>query len=265
MHKLTREVRFSINPFSAEAVDGFNSYASRPCGEGLAFYFGLWVVLSGRADSDTGLVVNVVDIDRAVRRFVVPIFTERIKKRFGRREEVGISEVFEILKRTWDVLSDKFGMAKLSKLCLELNPFRKLSIESEESGMVYFSEKFEFAATHTLWNNNFSSERNFEVFGKCANPAGHGHNYIIEVTVQKTAGEGDFSVGQFERIVDDEFIKSVDHKNLNVDVTEFAATNPTVENIAGFAWKRLVGKFASAELSSITVWENDRTYCVYKG
>ena len=265
MHKLTREVRFSINPFSAEDVEGFNSYASSPCGDGLALYFGLWVGLSGEVDRDTGFIVNVGDIDRAVRRFVVPIFAERIRKRFGRRQEVEVSEIFEILKRAWGALSDKFGAARLSKLCLELNPFRKVAIESEDGGMVYFSEKFEFAAMHTLWNDEFSRERNFEVFGKCANPAGHGHNYVVEVTVGKAGSEGGFSIGEFERIVDDEFIKIVDHKNLNVDVAEFAATNPTVENIAGFAWERLSGKFGSAELSSVTVWENDRTYCVYAG
>ena len=84
--------------------------------------------------------------------------------------------------------------------------------------MVYFSEKFEFAAMHKLWNEQFSEKKNFEVFGKCANPAGHGHNYIIEVTVKRTGEQAGLSIGQFERIVDQEFIKLVDHKNLNVDV-----------------------------------------------
>ena len=130
--------------------------------------------------------------------------------------------------------------------------------------MVYFSEKFEFAATHKLWNDDFSEQRNFEVFGKCANPTGHGHNYVVEVTIRRPSGE-DFCIGDFEGIVDDQLIKNVDHKNLNVDVEQFKTTNPTVENIAAFAWSRLVGKFDQAALHCVTLWETDRTYCSYYG
>jgi len=131
--------------------------------------------------------------------------------------------------------------------------------------MLYFSEKFEFAATHRLWNDDFSQERNLEVFGKCANPAGHGHNYVIEVTVEAPADKNGFRIGDFERIVNDEFIKLVDHKNLNAELKEFSETNPTVENIALFAWNRLVGKSGEAALYCVTVWETDKTYCSYYG
>ena len=134
--------------------------------------------------------------------------------------------------------------------------------------MVYFGEKFEFAAMHKLWNDKFSEQENFEVFGKCANPAGHGHNYVIEVSVKADAADDGFGVGKYEKIVEDEFLRIVDHKNLNVDVAGFGERNPTVENIAAFAWEKLSGKFKEAgncELYSITVWENDRTYCTYNG
>jgi len=138
-------------------------------------------------------------------------------------------------------------------------------IDSGDLEMFYFSEKFEFAATHKLWNDKFSRERNFEVFGKCANPAGHGHNYVVDVTVKEPAGSNSFCIGDFERIVDDELIKVLDHKNLNADVIEFGETNPTVENIASFSWNKLVGKFGRALLHCVTVWESDRMYCSYYG
>jgi 6-pyruvoyltetrahydropterin/6-carboxytetrahydropterin synthase len=162
-------------------------------------------------------------------------------------------------------LADKFGAAKVSELSLALNPFRKVTVDCEDSEMIYFSEKFEFAATHKLWNDSFSDERNFEVFGKCANPAGHGHNYIVEVTVKKTVKKGELRIGDFERLVDKEFIKVVDHKNLNVDVPYFAEAIPTVENIARFAWERIVGKFGEAGLHCVTIWETDKTCCSYYG
>jgi 6-pyruvoyltetrahydropterin/6-carboxytetrahydropterin synthase len=264
MHKLVRAVRFSINPFLPVATTGFNSYASKPCGEGLSFCLNLWVEVIGGVDTDTGFVVNVTRIDRSVRRYVVSIFDEHIKKSFDRGEHVSLMEIRRILRRAWSVLSEKLGSSKLSKLRLQLNPFRTVAIESEDIEVFYFSEKFEFAAMHTLWNDKFSKEKNFEVFGKCANPAGHGHNYVVEVTVQRSNGDDGFRVVDFEKVVDVEFISLVDHKNLNIDVPEFDGKNPTVENIAAFAWKRLAGKFDTCELSSVTVWETDRTYCTYK-
>ncbi|MHC5060985.1 MAG: 6-pyruvoyl trahydropterin synthase family protein [Planctomycetota bacterium] len=264
MHKLGRAVRFSINPFLAESGEGANSYASRPCGEGLGFFLNLWVEVAGGIDPDTAFIVNVSEIDRLVRRFVVPVFGEYIRKMFGRGEHVCLLKIYEILRHAQSVLGDKFGSAKLAGLRLELNPFRTLAIESGDMEMFYFSEKFEFAAMHTLWNENFSEEENYGMFGKCANPTGHGHNYVVEITVQRPGGDDGFGIADFEKIVDAEFMSLVDHKNLNADVAEFAEKNPTVENIAAFAWERLAGKFSGSRLSKITVWENDRTYCVYQ-
>jgi len=265
MYKLGRAVRFSVNPFLPEDMDGFNSFASKPAGEGLSIFFELSVEVVGEVEPTTGFIINVTDIDKSVRKSVVPIFAERIRKDFRQSKHIGFFDIAEILKSSWQRLSDKFGKARLGKLSLKLNPFRKIAINSEDLQMVYFSEKFEFAATHKLWNDDFSEQRNLEVFGKCANPAGHGHNYIVEVTIKMAAGGNSFCVGDFEEVVDDEFIKVVDHKNLNADVATFGKTNPTVENIAAFAWDKLVGKFGKAALHCVTVWETDKTYCSYYG
>ncbi|MBA7713719.1 hypothetical protein ES703_122726 [subsurface metagenome] len=65
--------------------------------------------------------------------------------------------------------------------------------------------------------------------------------------------------------MDDEFIKRVDHKNLNIDVSQLSSLNPTVENIASFAWDSLIDKFGSAKLHCVTVWETEKTSCSYYG
>lgn len=265
MHKLARQVRFSINPFLSEEATGSNQFASKPAGEGLSLFFELSAEVVGDVDPATGFVVNVADIDARVREFVVPLFAERIKRSFRRAEHIGFAEIAELLNSAWGRLDDKFGMARLSALSLKLNPFRKIAISSEGLDMVYFSEKFEFAATHKLWNDSLSEERNFAVFGKCANPTGHGHNYIVEVTIRMPVGESGFSIGGFEKIVDDSLIGLLDHRNLNEDVSWFKQANPTVENIAGFAWDKLAGKFEGATLHCVTIWETDKTYCSYYG
>ncbi len=265
MYKAGRQVRFSINPFLPKDSEGYNSFASQPAGEGLSIFFELSVEVSGEVESSTGFVVNVIDIDKNVRKFVVPNFAERIRESYRQCKHIGLLGIGGLLRSVWGQLDDKFGAARISQISLKLNPFRKVTIESKDCKMIYFSEKFEFAATHKLWNDEFSDERNFEVFGKCANPTGHGHNYVVEVTTKVPEGEDGFSIGDFEKTVDDELIKVLDHKNLNVDVGEFGKTNPTIENISAFAWGKLADKFGEAVLHCVTVWETDKTYCSYYG
>jgi len=264
VHRLVRKVRFSVEPFGRAESSGANSYGGRPCGEGLSLFFELSVGLVGQSDKDTGFVVNVMDIDRVVREYAVPVFAQNIQKAFQEGKQLKIYETAGLLAKLRDVLRDKFDGAMLIEVGLGLNPYRKIAFDCEDMKMYYFSEKFDFAAMHKLWNERFNEEKNFEVFGKCANPNGHGHNYVVEVTV-KAARDGDICIGDFERVVDGEFVKLVDHKNLNADVEALAHVNPTIENLAEFAWGRLNGRFGEAKLHSVSIWESDRTCCTYYG
>ena len=265
MVRLGRQVRFSINPFLDGEGPGFNAYASKPPGQGLAVFLELAVELIGPVDADTGFLVNVTEIDRAAQAVAVPVFARRIGEHFRRGEHVSFALLAGMLGEVHGRLADLFDSATVDRLTLYLNPFRKITMNATDGPMVYFSEKFEFAAMHKLWNERFSAERNIEVFGKCAHRTGHGHNYLVEVTVQASAEAGDFEVGAFEHAVDSELIQLLDHKNLNADVPAFGERNPTVENLAVFAWDRLVGKLDPARLHCVTVWESDRTYCSYYG
>jgi 6-pyruvoyltetrahydropterin/6-carboxytetrahydropterin synthase len=263
--RLGRLVRFSINPFLEHHDSGFNSYASKPAGEGLSLFLELGVELVGPLMPQTGLLVNVSDIDRTVRCYAVPVFTERVCAHLRRGEHIGLSALASMLRSAFEHLGDKFGPAQVDRLTLQLNPFRKLAMDTKEPGMLYFSEKFEFAATHKLWNSGFSESQNLQAFGKCANPSGHGHNYIVEVTIKTPAEGAGLEIGGFEHVVDSQLMQLVDHKNLNLDVPAFQDKVPTVENIAVFAWEHLAGQFDSARLHCVTVWESDRTYCSYYG
>ena len=269
MHKLSRQIRFTIDPFTNSPETGSNSYCAKPTANGLAFYFSLWVELAGNANTDTGFVVNVADIDKIVRDKAIGLFSKFVKNHSnGSFEQIG-----QLLSRVWETVGDEFLPAKIDSLTVELTPARKLAIKERDGKMLYFSEKFEFAASHTLWNEKFSEEENFKTFGKCANKCGHGHNYIVEVTIKKSqqslaptpvVGVQNINAGDFERIVDKHFISVVDHKNLNADVKHFKKINPTVENIAEFAFKELADKFGPLELDCVTVWENDRTFCSFR-
>jgi 6-pyruvoyltetrahydropterin/6-carboxytetrahydropterin synthase len=263
--RLGRYVRFSLSPFLDEDGPGFNAYASQPVGEGLALYLELLVELVGPAEPQTGLLVNVSDIDQAVRCFAVPVFAERIRAHLRRGAAVSLTDLVQMLSSARAQLRDQFPAARVQMLTLKLNPFRKLTMDTKEPGLLYFSEKFEFAATHKLWNDGLSEQENLAVFGKCANPTGHGHNYVVEVTIKTPAEAPALKVGEFERVVDRHLMQLVDHKNLNLDVPAFQQQTPTVENIAVFAWEHLAGRFEPGRLHCVTIWESERTYCSYYG
>lgn len=286
MYTLSRQVRFSITPFSPDQPAGFNSYASKPTGSGLSIYLALWVELEGELDPETGFIVNVSLIDGVIREYFAPGFSRSVIESFDARKPVSMTEISRLLMSAVPTLCRVFKekhQKSLKSLRLELNPYRSISLDCRraedtqvkqlqgltgDKNMLSYTEKFEFAAMHKLWSDKFSEQQNLDAFGKCANPAGHGHNYVLEVKIRVPADAqvlektGDtFSIPEFQKAVKTGFVDLVDHKNLNVDVPDFENLNPTVENLAFYAWKRLKNRVAN--LSRITVWENDRTYCTY--
>jgi 6-pyruvoyltetrahydropterin/6-carboxytetrahydropterin synthase len=134
--------------------------------------------------------------------------------------------------------------------------------------MVLLTRKAEFSAAHYYWNNAWSPEENVRVFGKCANRNGHGHNYTLEVTV---AGEVDPVTGfvvdlkELKDILEREVVSVYDHRNLNLEVPEFAARIPTTENIAVAIWNRLNGKVPNAQLHRVRVYELADLFADYYG
>ena len=93
MHELSRQVRFSIDPFVDIHKEGFNSYCSKPTSENLAIYLALHVSLAGKVNPETGFVVNVADIDSAVRQQVVHVFEEQIKGSFKKNKAVRFIDI----------------------------------------------------------------------------------------------------------------------------------------------------------------------------
>ena len=140
MHRLGRAVRFSLNPFLADEVWGFNSFASEPCGEGLAVFLELVVELCGQVDERTGFVVNVSEIDEAVRTYAVPVFAGRVREEYRAGRAVGFWELAELLRESWAKLADKFGGARVTELSLKVNPFRKIAIKERRVVIGFIKE-----------------------------------------------------------------------------------------------------------------------------
>ncbi|MGB0768997.1 MAG: 6-carboxytetrahydropterin synthase, partial [Phycisphaeraceae bacterium] len=133
---------------------------------------------------------------------------------------------------------------------------------------VLIRQRYEFSAAHRLHVQALSDRENREVFGKCNNPAGHGHNYRVEVAARCPIDDHGQTLdpADLDAVVDERCIERLDHKHLNDDVPEFADLNPSVENIVKVVWSMLDGKLPGrATLDEVRVWETGKTVCAYRG
>ena len=125
-----------------------------------------------------------------------------------------------------------------------------------------------FSAAHRLHREDWDEESNRRVFDKCNNPNGHGHNYVLEVTVK---GEVDARSGfvvdlkQLKAILQKEVLDAMDHRFLNKEVAEFSQRVPTTENLAIAIWRRLASKLNTASLHRVRVYETPDLFVDFYG
>ena len=125
-----------------------------------------------------------------------------------------------------------------------------------------------FNAAHRLYNSNWSSNKNLEVFGKCSYPNYHGHNYQIEVWVEgKIDSETGFVINlkTLKEIIKTEILDAFDHRNLNLDTVEFKSLNPTAENIALVCWQKINNALSNEFALTIKLWETENNIVEFSG
>ncbi len=107
--------------------------------------------------------------------------------------------------------------------------------------MIQVTRRYRFSASHRLHASGLSAEANREVYGKCNNPFGHGHNYVLEVTVAGEVGiDGRvIDTRRLDCLVEQAVIRPMDRRNLNTEVPEFATVVPTTENLVLVIARRL--------------------------
>jgi 6-pyruvoyltetrahydropterin/6-carboxytetrahydropterin synthase len=136
--------------------------------------------------------------------------------------------------------------------------------------IVYLTRKETFNAAHQLWVPQWSEEKNFEVFGKCANKNFHGHNYDLYVTVKGTPDPVIgflMDVKHLGKLIQEKICDVLDHSNLNKD-DNFLPDGilPTTENLVIYIWKELESHIpGNVKLHCIKLWETAKIYCEYYG
>jgi 6-pyruvoyltetrahydropterin/6-carboxytetrahydropterin synthase len=135
---------------------------------------------------------------------------------------------------------------------------------------MFITRKVEFSASHVCRNANLTDEENESLYGAAANPHGHGHNYVLEVTLE---GSPDpvtgmvFDLKRLKEVLNREVVEPFDHRFLNREVPPFDHIIPTTENVAVEIWNRIEPQFRGPEarLHSIRVYETEDTYVDYFG
>ncbi len=259
--RLTRRVGFSSGhrywlegASEAENRKLFGKYASR-------FNHGhnyvLDVTVEGSVDPSTAMVVNIKTIDELLQENIVArldgkSLNDEVPELAGKQ-----TCVENILGFLWDAIKPP-GECRLTQLRLEETPTLYGEMTLNKTTL---TRTYEFAASHRLNVPALSEAQNVELFGKCNNPAGHGHNYVLEVTV---CGAPDPRTGMIAPIdkLDESVTKLVldryDHKNLNCDLPEFEDKTTTSEAVATAIFDRLNGNLP-ATLERVRLWETARS------
>jgi 6-pyruvoyltetrahydropterin/6-carboxytetrahydropterin synthase len=136
--------------------------------------------------------------------------------------------------------------------------------------MTSLTRRYVFSASHRLDSPELSAAENMRLFGKCNNPFGHGHDYVLEVTV---AGEPDpisgliVPIARLDRLVAGKILRLFRNRYINLDVAEFAHLVPTTENVTQVAadllardWRENIGE-GTARLEKVRIEETGRNSC----
>ena len=135
---------------------------------------------------------------------------------------------------------------------------------------IYITRRETFNAAHKLYQPNWTEEKNNLVFGKCANKNWHGHNFTLFVTVKGVPNiETGFvmNLKKLSEIINTQVIESLDHKNLNLDVSYLTGLMASTENLAIAIWDQLANEIAKngGELAKIKLVETENNYVCYYG
>lgn len=236
------------------------------------------LTVGGEIAPDTGMVVNIKDVDAVLKAQVVGPLG-------GKLLDAEVPDLLDapptpenLVRLIWDrcrpALPPQSALARVTlwaapTLRAELSAFYAPDILTpHEVPMLTVTRTYDFSASHRLHSRALSDGENAEIFGKCNWENGHGHNYEIEVTL---AGDADPRTGQvwgldrLDRIVDEEVLKPYDHKHLNYDAADFRDLNPTSENLTRVVWDNLARRLADedmgrARLYRVAVRETARNY-----
>jgi len=273
MH-LTRRVRFSAaHHFAVESLpkeerERLFGAGARTLGHGHDYI--LEATVEGSVDPRTGMVMNIKELkDR-----MIGVGLHGIAGRMLNDEVAELHDRVPTLENLLGVLWARLAGTRwphgvrLERLALWENEELGAEYEGKGDRSMRLMRVYDFCAAHRLHSAALSDAENVRVFGKCNHANGHGHNYTVEITVEGVPDSRTGQVvplGELDALVEREVLQPFDHKNLNVDLPDFASENPTAENIARAIWRRLEHKLPAGRLRRVRLVETPRNAAEYYG
>lgn len=262
---ITRKISFSaahsyrIQGWSEEENNRIFGLCSNQNGHGHDYVLDL--TIRGEIDQKSGVVINVVEIDKTIKQII-----DEIDGKFLNKEHPffidRIPTTENLTVFLWDSLCHRFVDVELFRIRVVENHY--LQSEKGRDSMVFLTRQYHFCAAHRLHSDHLSEEENKALFGKCNNPHGHGHNYYLDITV---AGEPDpmtgmiMNLADLDSIVHKTVLDKFDHKHLNLDTEQFKELNPTGEVMAAVIFEML--KSDLPKLYKVGLWETKKNYFEY--
>ncbi len=276
--RVSRRVEFSAAhhlriPHAPEESQRIFGDLATPPGHG--HNYEVWVTVDSPVDPVTGFGVNVATLKAILLEEVVHPFDGRdlatevpeLATRPATMESVALA--------IWSRMTRRTGEATLACVRVSEHPRLWAEYKGESDDMqphaaphATLTRAVEISAAHRLSSDALTEEENRSLYGKCANPHGHGHNYRIEVTVQGTVDSRTgtlIDLGLLDRAIDTQVMGRLDHKHLDLDVPEFRGRVSTGENIALVVWDLLVDALPAGALETVRVIETSNNAFEYSG
>lgn len=277
--RVTRRVEFAaahhlrIPHAPEESLRIFGAHAD-PHGHG--HNYEVWVTLDSPVDPVTGFGVNVATLKSILIDEVVQPFDGKdlatqvpeLAERPATMESVALAIWSRLTSRTGAAALAVVRVSEHPRLWVEYRGEMDDTMRPDATPRASLTRAVEISAAHRLSSEALSDDENRALYGKCANPNGHGHNYRIEVTVRgavdpRTGTLIDLSL--LDRVIDTQVVSRLDHKHLDLDVPEFRGRVSTGENIALVVWDLLVGSLPHGALDKVRVIETTNNAFEYSG
>ncbi len=262
MIQLTRQFRFYLRPAPLPTVS-HNNWAGGASNWSFAPFVHLECTVSGILSQPSGYLCDIKQLDDSCRS-AINHAAQLTQNEIGPDVPVDHWNPFYWLQVVQDYMRRSIPPhLNLEQLVCRISPYLSFHWRRESSDMVRVTQQFEFSAAHRLHCHNWSAEENRQAFGKCNHPNGHGHNYVVEITLGELSRGGSTptcALAEIEQVVQQRVITRLDHKHLNLDIPEFSDLNPSVENIASVIWQWLLGQFSCGELLNVRVYETPKTW-----
>ena len=274
MHHLTRQVAFEASHYyripelsEAENYALFGATAN-PNSHGHNYV--LEVTVKGDVAPEHGMVVNIANLDGLLKERVVADYDHKL-----------INHQHPVFANNPDLQPTCENLAiqiwRTIELHLKEATLRRVRLYEDstafadyygEGKMVYHTKVYEFSASHRLHSLELGDAENQRIFGKCNNPHGHGHNYVLEVMIKGEVNPRTGLVtdlGFLDRIMEKQIYARFDFKHLNLDTPEFETMNPTSENFVKVLWDILEPHLKPVNLYRLRLRETARSYFDYYG